>query len=223
LNNSHAPVSEREILEAVCEACRRLHAWGLIAAGDGNVSARLDDGRIAITPSGVPKARLSPADLAFLDSEGVQISGRPSSEQLMHLAVYKACPEARCVVHAHPPTAIAWTVAWPELEELPGDALPELILAAGRIPVVPYARPGTAAMGEALTPFLPDHRLLLLARHGALCWGEDLEEATCGIERLEHVAKILKATIDLGGIVPMEPEELEALRSIRARLGPRIR
>jgi len=141
----------------------------------------------------------------------------------MHLAVYRACPEAQCVVHAHPPTAIAWTLAWPELEELPGDVLPELILAAGTIPIVPYARPGTAAMGEALAPYLPERRLLLLARHGALCWGEDLEEATGGIERLEHVAKILKATIDLGGLVPMEAEELEALRAIRGRLGPRIR
>jgi len=221
--HSPAPVSEREILEQVCETCRRLHAAGFIAAGDGNISIRLDDGRIALTPSGVPKARLRPGDLAFLDAEGALISGRPSSEQLMHLAVYRACPEARCVVHAHPPTAIAWTIAWPELEELPGDALPEVVLAAGRIPIVPYARPGTAAMGEALLPFLPGHRLLILARHGALCWGEDLEEAYGGIERVEHVAKILKATIDLGGIVPMETEELDALRAIRAKLGPRIR
>jgi len=223
LNKSHAPVSERATLEAVCEICRRLHACGLIAAGDGNVSARLADGRIAMTPAGVAKARLEPAKLAFLAGDGTLISGQPSSEQLMHLAIYQACPQAMAVVHAHPPTAIAWTVAWPELEELPGDALPELILAAGRIPIVPYARPGTASLGEALLPFLPEHRLLLLARHGALCWGEDLEEAYGGIERLEHVAKILKATIDLGGIVPMELEELEALRALRGRLGPRIR
>jgi len=217
------PISENEVLEAICEVCRRLHAYGLLAAGDGNVSARLGDGRVVLTPSGVPKAGIEPKDLAYLDADGSLLSGRPSSEQLMHLAVYKACPEARCIVHAHPPTAIAWTLAWPELEELPADALPELILAAGRIPVVPYARPGMAAMGEALLPFLPDHRLLLLARHGALCWGEDLEEACGGIERLEHVARILKATIDLGGIVPMEADEVEALRAQRARLGPRIR
>jgi L-fuculose-phosphate aldolase len=223
MNARHTLVSEQEILEAVCDVCQRLHAFGLIAAGDGNVSARLGDGRIAITPAGVSKARIKPRDLAFLETGGEVISGRPSSEQLMHLAVYRACEEAWCVVHAHPPTAIAWTLAWPELEELPSDALPELILAAGRIPIVPYARPGTAALGEVLLPYLPEHRLLLLARHGALCWGSNPEEAYIGIERLEHVAKILKATIDLGGIVPMENEEVVALRAIRARLGARIR
>lgn len=223
MKTTDTPISERVILEGVCEVCRRLHACGLIAVGDGNVSARLGDGRIVLTPSGVSKAGIEPKDLAYLDADGSLLSGRPSSERLMHLAVYKACPEARSIVHAHPPTAIAWTLAWPELEELPADALPELILAAGRIPVAPYARPGTAAMGEVLLPFLPDHRLLLLARHGALCWGEDLEEACGGIERLEHVARILKATIELGGIVPMEAEEVEALRTQRVRLGPRIR
>ena len=74
-----------------------------------------------------------------------------------------------------------------------------------------------------IEPLLPEHRLLILARHGALCWGEDLEEASGGIERLEHVAKILKATLDLGGIVPMDEDELEALREARKRMGPKIR
>jgi len=208
-------------LASICDVCRRLHARNLLAAADGNVSALLGDGRIAITPSGVAKAGLGPDDMAFMDPDGTVRSGRPSSERLMHLAVYRACPEARAVVHAHPPTAIAWSLAFPELDRLPGDALPELILAAGSIPIVPYARPGTAAMGENLVPFLPEHRLMILARHGALAWGETLEEAYNGLERLEHACQILKAAHELGGARPLPEPELEALRAARRQGGGR--
>ena len=215
--------SESELLEQICDTGRRLHARNLLAAGDGNISVLLGDNRVAITPSGVSKARLKPTDMAFLTLEGTMISGRPSTERLMHLAIYRSCPEARCVVHAHPPTATAWTVAHPELHELPSQGLPELILAAGSIPIAPYARPGTNGMVKVMEPFLPKHRLLILARHGAVCWGEDAAEAAGGIERLEHVAQILKAAVELGGLSPLPREELEALKSLRAELGPRIR
>jgi len=97
-----------------------------------------------------------------------------------------------------------------------------VILATGRIPVVPYARPGTEALGRALGPFLPRHRLLLLARHGAVSWGEDLEEAYAGMERLEHIAQILKAAVELGGISSLGALELAALREARAKMGPRL-
>jgi L-fuculose-phosphate aldolase len=139
----------------------------------------------------------------------------------MHLAVYKKCPKAKAVVHAHPPTAIAFTVARPEMKELPAEALSELILAAGKVPVAPYARPGTAAMGEVLEPFLPASRVILLARHGALSWGEDLEEAYNGMERLEHISQILKSAEELGGITSLPREEVEVLRAMRAKMGER--
>jgi len=206
----------------VCEACRRLHRRNLLAAADGNISLRLPDGRLAMTPTGVNKFDLRPEDMAFLRLDGSVLSGAPSSERAMHLAVYRRCPEARAVVHAHPPTAIAWTLAHPEVGELPSDALPEVILAAGRIPVVPYARPGTEAMGSALEAFLPSHRLLLLARHGALAWGESLQEAVNGLERVEHVALILKSAFELGGAKPLPEEERQALHALRAKNGPKL-
>ena len=73
-----------------------------------------------------------------------------------------------------------------------------------------------------LLPFLPSHRLLLLSRHGALAWGESMEEAVNGIERVEHSALILKAAEELGGSTPLPPLELEALRALRTRIGPRL-
>ncbi len=213
---------ETSELQRVCDACRRLHQRNLLAAADGNISLRLSEGRLAMTPSGVNKSTLRPEDMAFLSLDGTIHSGTPSSERAMHLAVYRRCPQARVVVHAHPPTAIAWTLARPDLAELPSDALPEVILAAGRIPIVPYARPGTEAMGSALEPFLPGHRLLLLARHGALAWGESLEEAVNGIERVEHSALILKTALELGGAKPLPEDELRALHALRSKSGPRL-
>jgi L-fuculose-phosphate aldolase len=215
-------MDEPGILKAIVEVCQRLHARNLLAAADGNISYRLPFNRIAITPAGVNKAKLRVEDMAFMQLNGIALKGKPSSERLMHLAVYHACPEALCVVHAHPPTAIAWSLAQPNLAFLPDESLPEVILAAGRIPIVPYARPGTAAMGEVLTRFLPLYRLMILARHGALCWGETIEDAYNGIERLEHVCQILKSAVELGGLHPMPEEELAALRGLRAQHGPRI-
>jgi L-fuculose-phosphate aldolase len=211
-----------QLLHDLLDACRRLHAGGLLAASDGNLSVRLPDGRIAMTPSGVPKAKVQLDDLAYLALDGTILSGRPSSERAMHLAIYRAVPEARAVVHAHPPTAIAWSLARPELKELPSDGLPEVILAAGRIPIVPMAIPGTEAMGSNLLPFLPEHRLMILARHGGLCWGEHLDEAVGGLERLEQVAEILWKAETLGGAKPLSTSELKELRALRAKIGPRI-
>ena len=210
------------LLAALLDACRSLHAGGLLAASDGNLSVRLPNGLIAMTPSGVPKAKVELSDLAYVQLDGTVYSGRPSSERAMHLAVYRAVPEARAIVHAHPPTAIAWSLARPELRELPAEGLPEVILAAGSIPIVPMALPGTEAMGTNLLPFLPQHRLLILARHGGLCWGEGMTEAAGGMERLEQVATILWKAETLGGAQPLAPAALQELRALRARLGPRI-
>lgn len=210
------------LLQDLLDSCRRLHAAGLLAASDGNLSVRLPDGRIAMTPSGVPKAKVRLEELAYLTLEGDILSGRPSSERAMHLAIYRAVPAAKAVVHAHPPTAIAWSLARPELKELPSNGLPEVILAAGRIPIVPMAIPGTEAMGTNLLPFLPEHRLLLLARHGGLCWGEHLDEAVGGLERLEQVAEILWKAETLGGAQPLVVSDLAELRALRAKLGPKI-
>lgn len=203
------------------EICRRLHARNLLAAADGNVSVRLDDDTILFTPTGKNKGYLDSADLARVTLDDRVLAGKPSGERRMHLAVYRRCPKARAVVHAHPPTAIAWSVARPELKELPSDCLSEIILAVGSIPFVPYARPGTADMGAVLEPFLPQSRVLILSRHGGLSWGESLDEAYNGMERLEHSAQILKAAVELGGLKPLPAAEVETLRRMRREMGER--
>ncbi|MCB9072040.1 MAG: class II aldolase/adducin family protein [Bdellovibrionaceae bacterium] len=194
----------------------------MLASADGNVSYRLNDEEILITPTGVPKAFIESKDIAVITLDNKIISGRPSGERLMHLEVYKKCPQAKAVVHAHPPSAVAWTVAFPNLAELPHEALSEVILACGRIPMVPYARPGTLEMGTHLHAFLPEHRALILRRHGALTWGESLQEAYCGMERIEHSADILLRAKMLGGLTSLPMEEVEALFLLRKQLGDKL-
>lgn len=210
------------LLAQLCDLGRHLHARNLLAAADGNLSLRLSDGRIAMTPTGVAKAALRPTDLAFLQLDGTILSGKPSSERHLHLEIYRRCPDAQAVGHAHPPTVIGWTLARPDLKELPGEGLPEGILAAGTIPIAPYARPGSPELAASILPFLPEHRLIILARHGALAWGEDLAEVHRGLERVEHLAQILKTATELGGLSPLPESEVAALLAMRAQLGPRL-
>lgn len=193
----------------------------MLSAADGNVSVRLSDQEILITPTGMNKARISPADVAVVTLDNRVLSGNPSGERLMHLEIYQRVPSAKAVVHAHPPTAIAWSIAFPEQKELPSSAMSELILAVGSVPIAPYARPGSKAMGEVLLPFLPQSRVMILARHGALSWGEDLEESYNGMERLEHTVQILKSAHELGRISALPEEEVKVLREMRAKLGNR--
>jgi len=207
--------------EHIVEICRRLNARNMLAAADGNVSLRLADDDILITPSGRNKAYINAVDIATITLDNRILDGVPSGERLMHLAVYKQVKEARAIVHAHPPTAIAWSIAFPKARELPSGCMSELILALGSVPIAPYARPGTQSMGDVLAPYLPESRVLILGRHGALAWGEDLEEAYNGMERLEHTCQILKAAHELGGVTELPADEITVLREMRARMGNR--
>ena len=137
----------------------------------------------------------------------------------MHLEIFKTCEKAKAVVHAHPTTAIAWSIARPDLNKLPSDCLSEVILATGDIPFADYARPGTSAMGDVLKPFLPTHRALILRRHGAVTWGEDLDEAYRGMERIENSAQILSEAFKLGGLHPLPADEVQYLYELRKKIG----
>jgi len=208
--------------KSIVRFCELLHEKDMLASADGNVSYRINDSQILITPTGVPKAFITEDDIAVIDIKNNILGGRPSGERLMHLEVYKHCPEAKAVVHAHPPTAIAWSVAFPEYVELPSECLSEVILAAGKIPIVPYARPGTLDMGTRLVPYLPECRAMILSRHGALCWGETLQEAYCGMERVEHSAKILMRAQAMGRITNLPAAEVKELRAMRAKMGNKL-
>lgn len=198
----------------IVRCCRRLWEAGLIAGADGNVSVRLGPDRLLVTPSGLLKCDLAPADLVEVNLAGDRRRGsrRASSELDLHLRVYRRRPDCGAVVHAHPPMATAYAVAG---EPMPADVLPELILYLGSVPVVPYAMTGTPALGDAVEPFLVRHVAVLLANHGALAWGPDLTTAQIRMESLEHSARILLAARALGPITRLTPDQVSALEQRR--------
>ena len=208
-------INEKTLSLSLIKIARELHALRFLAGADGNMSYKISEEQILITPSGLSKRDLKESDLACINQKGQILKGNPSSERLMHLAIYENCPKARVVLHAHPPTSIALSLSYPEMKELPSDSLPEVILATDGIPIVPYARPSTRAMGEALLPYLPKYRSFILARHGALTWGESLEEAYRGLERIEHSSDILYKALSLKKPSPLSQEEIKALKEMR--------
>jgi L-fuculose-phosphate aldolase len=208
-----------EVANRIVEICARLHRRNMLAAADGNISYRISDDEILITPSGIAKGFMNADQMAVINLRGEVLVGKPSSERLMHLEVFKSSPKAKAIIHAHPPTAIAWSIAQPELKKLPSDCLSEVILATGDIPFVPYARPGTQQMGDVLKDFLPQHRALILRNHGAIAWGEDIDEAYRGMERIEHSCEILYKAKQLGGLHPLPPEEIKYLYELRKTIG----
>lgn len=195
---------------------RLLYERGLIVAGDGNLSARLPDGTILMTPAGLAKGMLSVDDLVVVDLDGHLIRGapgrQPSSERYLHLFVYRQRSDVMACVHAHPPTAVGATLAGVSLAE---PLLPEALIALGPIPTAPYALTGTPEMGAAIAPFVADHEAILLAYHGALTYGATLMQAFHRMEQIEHCARTLLAAHLFGGARPLPPERLAELAEVR--------
>ena len=211
--------SERQVREEIINTATMLHHKNMLAACDGNISYRYDDNTILITPSGKPKFLLSEDDIAVVDINGEVVAGEPSSEMWMHLEVYKMRADARAVIHAHPPTAVAYSIAHPAAQEIPGKSFSELILAVGKLPIVPFQMPGSLEMGTALHAFIKNHKVMVLARHGALSFGEDLIEAYNGMERLEHSCEILLKAESFGAVTELDEQSIDALHAMRKKIG----
>ena len=205
----------QEEREAVCRVGRLLYDRGYVAANDGNISVKVAENRLLITPSGVSKGRMTPEMLLVTDMDGTVIEGdrHPTSEGKMHLEVYRGRPDANAVVHAHPPVSTAFAVCRRGLET---PYLSELVAGLGQVPcTTSFAMLSTEEVPESVRPYLADHNALLLANHGALAWGGDLWEAFDRLETVEHTAKIVLNAQLLGGGVPLTEEEVERLQSLR--------
>ena len=178
----------------IARVCRRLYERGLIAGQDGNVSARIGPERVLVTPAGASKVDVKPRELVELTMSGASVRGaagaRPSSEVAVHLAAYRVRADIRAVVHAHPPVATAFAVAGEALE---AEALAELQYGVGRVPVVPFAPPGSPELAQRVATFLVSHDVVLLANHGAVAVGPSVQVAHQRMESLEHAARILLA------------------------------
>ena len=205
---------ETRLREEIVEAGRRLYKKGFVAANDGNVSVRLDGGRILITPSGVCKGDMDPGMMVVVDGDGKVLSGRlrPSSEMKMHLAVYRIRDDVKAIVHAHPPKATAFAVAGLPLDKL---TLPEVVFSLGSVAFSEYGTPSTKQVPEAVVRVIGDAGAVLLANHGALTVGAGVMDAYFRMETLEHFAAITLYARLLGGERELSPKEEGELIRIR--------
>jgi L-fuculose-phosphate aldolase len=197
---------------ALC--CRQLAAQGLIAGQDGNLSVRLSPTRLLVTPSGLIKALLEPADMVEVDLSGRKVRGRhnPTSELDLHLRILRGRPDVGAVVHAHPPHATGFGVAGEGFDKF---VLPELILSVGQVPLVPYGTPGTPELGQRVEPYIAGHDALLLANHGAVTVGPTLDAAWIRMESLEHAARILLTARSLGRVTELTTDAAARLEARR--------
>lgn len=213
---------EREYRDDIVQIGRLVFDKGWVASNDGNISIRVDAERILATPTGMCKGMMQPDDLIVLDRKGRKISGRreKTTEIDMHLTIYDLRPDIRAVVHAHPPVATGFATAGRPLNLA---LLPEVIISFGCVPLAGYGLPGTRELTEPMRPLIPKHEALLMANHGAVCYGEDVFQAYFRMETVEHSARIQLVAELLGGPNVLPRAEVAKLLDARARYGVRAR
>ncbi len=211
-------MSEWKLREQMCEIGRRVYAKGFAAANDGNISMRLDENRVLCTPTRVSKGFMKPDDLCIVDLEGKQLAGnrKRSSEILLHLSVMKARPDVKSCVHCHPPHATAFAVAH---EPIPKCILPEFEVFLGEVAIAPYETPGTQAFADTVLPYVKDTDTILLANHGTITYGSDLEDAYFKTEIIDAYCRILLLSKQLGTINYYTDEKAAELIKIKPNLG----
>lgn len=216
--------AERKLREEMCRVGRLIYERGLIAATDGNLSALIDEGEILCTPSGLCKGMLEPSDLVVVDFDLNLLKGNrpPSSEIMMHVGAYRSRHDIRAVVHAHPPTALAFSIAG-RSEALSGSFLPEVIYTLGSIPTARYATPGTAEVPASLEPYWAECDAVILDRHGSITVGATLMDAYLRLDKVEHAARVTFMAALLGTPRPLPAKEVEKLARQGAARGYRTR
>lgn len=212
--------SEQDLRVEICEIGQKIWQTGMVAANDGNISARLADDTVLCTPTGVSKGSLRPEMICRVALDGTVLQEldpwRTSSEVPVHLRLYRANPQVRAVVHAHPPYGTVFAIAG---EALYPRQMPENIIAMPEIPVAPYATPSTEELADEIEPFVNTHSCCLMEMHGALSWGDSLLNAYQTMERLEFTAKLTFLARQLGITRELPEDEVQRLIGMRSRYG----
>ena len=201
----------------LAKVCRWSYERGYISGTEGNFSLRLDDKTLMTTPAGTCKGLLSASDFVLTNLSGEALDlpqnrgKKPSTELKMHLTVYQARPDVMAIAHAHPTTAVAFTVAGKSLNRC---VLPEAILTLGQIGIAPYATPSTDEIPQSIAEHLQHTDTILLSHHGALTFGSDIFQAFYRMETLEHQAKTLLIAHMLGGEKTLSREQVEKLFAV---------
>jgi L-fuculose-phosphate aldolase len=188
-------INESQIRKDICRICGLLYSRGLIRGPSGNVSARLGEDRILLTPGGTMKFDLTPDQLITVNFDGEKVEPitsanknlKPTSELAMHMEVYRRRADVGGVVHAHTSHAVALTVAGQPLRT---QVLTEGMLFLGFVPTAPYGTPTTTELSDSIIEYISDHDAILLPYHGSITFGHDVWQAFSRTEVLEQVAEI---------------------------------
>jgi L-fuculose-phosphate aldolase len=217
------PASENSYRQEIVQVCHLLYQKDFICASDGNISVRLAPDRFLITPSGRHKGLLTADQVLVVDGSGQPLTTtpanshlKPTSELSMHLEAYRQRPDITAVVHAHPPTAVALSIAEIDLARY---LLPEAIVFLGRIPTTEYATPSSPENAGAIRELIRHHDGLVLKRHGALTVGDSPLHAFMRMETLEQQARILFKLHQLGHEAPMPAADVAKLLHMRRQMG----
>lgn len=213
--------SDQEARKQILDIGRRMYEKGFVASNDGNISCKVAEREIWVTPTGVSKGFMEEDMLVKLNLEGDVLEGscKPSSEIMMHLRCYTENPEIGAVVHAHPPYGTAFACAG-----LPLDSriLPEGIVQLGVVPCAKFGMPGTEEVPDSIAPYVQDYNAVLLGNHGALTWGETLQQGYMRMESLEFYAReIMYTRYILKSELKFTENEIDRLIQIRNSLGIR--
>ena len=209
-------LTRRQLEEDVVEYSRRLHASGWVANYEGNVSARLADDRFLISPDSMFKGCVCRDMLLVVDSAGNRVSGtkQPFQSLDLHLQVYRARPDVRAVVHAHPPTASGLSLAGIEIR---AALLAEAVISLGAtIPVMPYAPIKSEDFATRLSHHVIGADAIVLEHHGVLTYGVNLEVAFAHLELVEHLAKIQLVGMQAGTLRELPSHHVAPLLDARA-------
>lgn len=218
-------MNETQARDAICAVGESLYARGYVHATAGNISVRLEDGGFLITPTDACLGRLDPQRLARLDASGRQRSGdRASKTMALHRAIYEATlaagHPARSVLHTHSTHTVALTIRQrhqPHEAELLPALTPYFVMKVGRVPLLPYHRPGDPAVAGLVAECIAAYaargirlRAVMLSRLGPNVWHNDPASAAAVLEELEETARVALLAGD--GVVPLEAASVQDLR-----------
>ena len=207
------------VKKEICTVGKKLWMRQFVDGNGGNISYRIGPNEVLCTPTLVSKYDLTPEILCLVDLEGNQVAGtRPrTSELLLHLEIYKAVPEAKAVVHCHPPHATAYAITG---KVPPNLIIPEFEVFVGKVAVSPYETPGTKIFAETVLPYVKQHNTVLLANHGIVCWADTVTHAEWYAEVLETYCWTLMLAAQLGAPISYISEQHGAdLLAIKKKLG----
>ncbi|MCX6033169.1 MAG: class II aldolase/adducin family protein [Chloroflexi bacterium] len=218
-------LTERALREEFVRIGQLMHTRGYVTATDGNISARLDADHFLATPSGLSKGFMTPDQMVVIGWDGKPVGAsrygaardlKPSSEMLLHLEAYRQRPDVKALVHAHPPIAVALSIAGVPIAPC---LLPEVIVTLGSIPTTEYATPASPEGATVIREVIANHDAVMLQRHGSVTVGATPFDAYLKLEKLEHAADITFRLLQIGRELPFPSGAVEKLIGKREDAG----